>query len=84
MFQPISLIEVKAMATKGILLSSHFLVHGVEAIRVDDSTFILTLAYPRGGDSLKLRAASAKDCQDWVREIGNAASICRRVARGLR
>jgi len=60
------------------------LIEAKAATTKGESTFVLHLAYPRGGDALKLRATSVKDCQDWVRGIENAASTCRRVARGLR
>lgn len=50
----------------------------------DDETLQLQLAYPRGGDSLKLRATSSKDCTEWIKSIDRASTRCRQVARELR
>ncbi|KAF8328838.1 Dbl homology domain-containing protein, partial [Cantharellus anzutake] len=50
---------------------------------LDDSLFPfqISVAYPRGGDIIKLKATSIKECQDWIRAIGNASAECRRADR---
>lgn len=35
------------------------------------------MAYPRGGDSISLRATSVRDCQLWMRMIDDASQKCR-------
>ncbi|CDO71918.1 hypothetical protein BN946_scf184940.g65 [Trametes cinnabarina] len=47
----------------------------------DDTTFQLAVAYPRGGDSITLRAASARECQTWMYAIHSAAKRCREAQR---
>jgi len=53
-----------------------------------ESTFVVSQAYPRGGDSIALRALSPRDCQQWIQEIDNASKRARRaeekVSRKLR
>ena len=44
---------------------------------LDDQTFQLTMAYPRGGDSISLRATSVRDCQLWTSMIDDASQKCR-------
>lgn len=48
---------------------------------LDDSTFQLSIAYPRGGDTIALRATSARDCQVWVQAIQTASINCRKAER---
>lgn len=43
----------------------------------DDCTFKITQAYPRGGDSISLKALSARDCQQWIQEIDTSGRRCR-------
>ncbi|KDR82039.1 hypothetical protein GALMADRAFT_240494 [Galerina marginata CBS 339.88] len=43
----------------------------------DDTTFSITQPYPRGGDSVALRALSIRDCQQWTNEIGSAGKRAR-------
>jgi len=54
----------------------------------DETTFVLSQAYPRGGDSVTLRALSPRDCQQWIQEIDHAGKRARRaeerVSRKLR
>lgn len=47
----------------------------------DDSHFQLVLAYPRGGESVGLRAASPRDCQSWMKAIGDAINACNRAEK---
>ncbi|KAF8319431.1 Dbl homology domain-containing protein [Clavulina sp. PMI_390] len=51
---------------------------------LDDHVFEVQLAYPRGGDVIKLRASSAKECINWIKALERASGRCREVARGLR
>ena len=44
---------------------------------LDDQTFQLIMAYPRGGDSISLRATSVRDCQLWMSMIDDASRMCR-------
>jgi actin cytoskeleton-regulatory complex protein PAN1 len=44
---------------------------------LDDMAFEISLAYPRGGDKVVLRATSVRDCQVWVRAIASASRKCR-------
>ncbi|KAF8801450.1 hypothetical protein BYT27DRAFT_7198246 [Phlegmacium glaucopus] len=54
----------------------------------NETTFVISQAYPRGGDSLVLRALSPRDCQQWIQEIDHAGKKARRaeekVSRRLR
>ncbi|OCH86200.1 hypothetical protein OBBRIDRAFT_797422 [Obba rivulosa] len=43
----------------------------------DDLCFQITIAYPRGGDAIALRATSARDCQLWMQAIDHASHKCR-------
>ncbi|TFK83146.1 hypothetical protein K466DRAFT_272822 [Polyporus arcularius HHB13444] len=52
-----------------------------ELIILDDQTFQLVVAYPRGGDSVGLRASSVRECQTWMEAIYNASKRCREVQR---
>ncbi|KAF7972256.1 hypothetical protein HWV62_18572 [Athelia sp. TMB] len=45
----------------------------------DDMTFQISLAYPRGGDAVALRATSVRDCQLWMQAIDAACQKCREV-----
>lgn len=45
----------------------------------DETTFVLSQAYPRGGDSVALRALSPRDCQQWVQQIDHASKRARRA-----
>ncbi|KZT54344.1 hypothetical protein CALCODRAFT_456827 [Calocera cornea HHB12733] len=47
----------------------------------DDSHFQLVLAYPRGGESVALRAASPRECHSWMRAIGDAIQACSRAEK---
>ncbi|CCM04566.1 uncharacterized protein FIBRA_06747 [Fibroporia radiculosa] len=47
----------------------------------DDLTFQVTIAYPRGGDTIALRATSARDCQLWMQAVDHASRICREAIR---
>ncbi|TFK77938.1 hypothetical protein K466DRAFT_124152 [Polyporus arcularius HHB13444] len=55
-------------------------VHEAAGAR-DDQTFQLVVAYPRGGDSVGLRASSVRECQAWMEAIYNASKRCREVQR---
>ncbi|KAL6308638.1 hypothetical protein BKA93DRAFT_822360 [Sparassis latifolia] len=43
----------------------------------DDLAFQVTIAYPRGGDNIALKATSARDCQLWMQAVDNASRKCR-------
>ncbi|KAH7911883.1 hypothetical protein BJ138DRAFT_1062162 [Hygrophoropsis aurantiaca] len=45
--------------------------------RRDDLSFRLVLSYPRGGDTIGLRATSVRECQLWVEAIAKAAKKCK-------
>ncbi|TFY54721.1 hypothetical protein EVG20_g9594, partial [Dentipellis fragilis] len=47
----------------------------------DDLSFMLALAYPRGGDKIALRAPSARDCHMWMADIDIASRKCRDADR---
>ncbi|KAF9806131.1 hypothetical protein IEO21_08793 [Rhodonia placenta] len=49
----------------------------------DDLAFQLVTAYPRGGDTIALRANSARDCQLWMQAIENASKMCRETERNV-
>ncbi|KAF8874204.1 hypothetical protein CPB84DRAFT_1967046 [Gymnopilus junonius] len=53
------------------------LAHAQVSGSKDDTAFQITQAYPRGGDSVSLRALSARDCQQWVQEIDSAGRRAR-------
>lgn len=44
---------------------------------LDDQAFQLSMAYPRGGDAIALRATSVRDCQLWMQMIDDASQKCR-------
>ncbi|EMD34285.1 hypothetical protein CERSUDRAFT_117167 [Gelatoporia subvermispora B] len=43
----------------------------------DDLCFQIAIAYPRGGDTIALRATSARDCHLWMQAIDHASRKCR-------
>ncbi|KAF8959742.1 hypothetical protein BDZ97DRAFT_1836791 [Flammula alnicola] len=43
----------------------------------DETAFQISQLYPRGGDTLALRAVSPRDCQQWVHEIGYSGKRAR-------
>ncbi|KAF8888235.1 hypothetical protein BD779DRAFT_1524285 [Infundibulicybe gibba] len=43
----------------------------------DDLTFEVSQAYPRGGDSISLKATSVRDCQSWLHDVELAIKRCR-------
>ena len=43
----------------------------------DDLSFQISIAYPRGGDAIALRASSARDCQVWMQAIQKSSVNCR-------
>ncbi|TFK45949.1 hypothetical protein OE88DRAFT_1639082 [Heliocybe sulcata] len=43
----------------------------------DDSTFQLALPYPRGGETVNVRAMSVRDCQLWMQAIESASDRCK-------
>lgn len=47
----------------------------------DDTGFQISLPYPRGGDTVGLRATSVRDCQLWVQEIEAAALRCKEAEK---
>jgi hypothetical protein len=47
----------------------------------DDMTFQIALAYPRGGDTVSLRAMSVRDCQLWMQMIDDASKRCREAEK---
>ncbi|KAI9069473.1 hypothetical protein FKP32DRAFT_1617176 [Trametes sanguinea] len=47
----------------------------------DDTTFQLAVSYPRGGDSITLRATSPREAQTWMYAIHGAAKRCREAQR---
>ncbi|KAJ8699192.1 hypothetical protein PTI98_002336 [Pleurotus ostreatus] len=47
----------------------------------DDVVFQLALAYPRGGETIGLKASSLRDCLDWVQVIEKASRRCREAER---
>ncbi|THG95777.1 hypothetical protein EW026_g5934 [Hermanssonia centrifuga] len=42
----------------------------------DDLAFQISLAYPRGGDKINLKATSARDCQVWMKTLERASRKC--------
>jgi len=46
----------------------------------DDLAFQISLAYPRGGDTVGLRATSARECQLWMHAIEQASRKARDAA----
>jgi hypothetical protein len=38
----------------------------------DDLAFTLTTSYPRGGNSVSLKAGTARECQQWMKAIEDA------------
>ncbi|KAJ7621612.1 hypothetical protein DFH06DRAFT_1233083 [Mycena polygramma] len=42
----------------------------------DDTAFQISLAYPRGGEAIALRASSVRDCQLWMDGIEAASKKC--------
>ncbi|KAG8943721.1 hypothetical protein FRC04_002553 [Tulasnella sp. 424] len=63
---PIPLSELKVRETPG---------------ERDDLGFQLVLAYPRGGDIISVKAASARDCHQWMQAISQASEYCKSVER---
>ena len=55
---------------------------------LDDLDFQISLAFPRGGGVINLRASSARDAQNWMRAIEQARLNCiaaeKRAARQAR
>ena len=49
----------------------------------DDQAFQISVAYPRGGDKIGLRAATAKECHIWMKVMENACLACRDAERRL-
>ncbi|KAI0044289.1 hypothetical protein FA95DRAFT_1497317 [Auriscalpium vulgare] len=47
----------------------------------DDLAFQLSVAYPRGGDKIALRASSARECHLWMADIDIAGRKCRDADR---
>ncbi|EJU05869.1 hypothetical protein DACRYDRAFT_113893 [Dacryopinax primogenitus] len=47
----------------------------------DDSHFQLVLAYPRGGESVGLRAASPRECHSWMKALNDAVQACSRAEK---
>ncbi|KDQ59802.1 hypothetical protein JAAARDRAFT_56764 [Jaapia argillacea MUCL 33604] len=47
----------------------------------DDLTFQISLAFPRGGDVINLRAPSVRECQAWVKTIESVSRKCRETER---
>ncbi|KAJ3781815.1 hypothetical protein GGU10DRAFT_365500 [Lentinula aff. detonsa] len=43
----------------------------------DDLGFQVALPYPRGGETIGLRATSARDCQVWIQAIEDASRKCK-------
>ncbi|PIL33059.1 transporter [Ganoderma sinense ZZ0214-1] len=64
---PLSLPEVEVREASGL--------------KRDDLTFQVAVAYPRGGDTISLRASSARDCQMWMQAIQNASKRCNEAQR---
>nr|VWP01440.1 NAD-dependent protein deacylase (EC (Regulatory protein SIR2 homolog) [Ganoderma boninense] len=64
---PLSLPEVEVRETSGL--------------KRDDLTFQVAVAYPRGGDTISLRASSARDCQVWMQAIQAASKRCNDAQR---
>jgi hypothetical protein len=48
---------------------------------IDDVAFQITLSYPRGGDTVSLRATSVRDCQLWMQMIDHATKRCREAEK---
>lgn len=44
-------------------------------------TFQISLAYPRGGDAVALRATSVRECQLWMQTIDEASLRCREAEK---
>ncbi|KAI0261797.1 hypothetical protein BC834DRAFT_925418 [Gloeopeniophorella convolvens] len=47
----------------------------------DDLSFQLSVAYPRGGDKIALRASSARECHLWMADIDMASRKCREAEK---
>ncbi|KAG2021075.1 signal transducer [Coprinopsis cinerea AmutBmut pab1-1] len=43
----------------------------------DDTGFQILQPYPRGGESINLKAASPKECKEWIKQIELASRRCR-------
>jgi len=52
-----------------------------DAGRRDDMAFRVLLPYPRGGDTIALRASSVRDCQLWMDTIVRASKKCREAEK---
>ena len=63
--QPIPLAhsQVKESGARGEKCMQLRMTCLVETFSSDDTVFMITQAYPRGGDSVALRALSPRDCQ---------------------
>ena len=48
---------------------------------VDELSFQLSVAYRRGGDSITLRAASARERHTWVTDIETGSRKCKEAER---
>lgn len=44
--------------------------------RRDDLAFVLSTSYPRGGNTVGLRASTARECQQWMKAIQEAKDRC--------
>ncbi|PPQ97490.1 hypothetical protein CVT26_002719 [Gymnopilus dilepis] len=67
---PIPLAHAQVSGSRGKLAMRKFSA-------LNETAFQITQAYPRGGESVSLRAPSAKDCQQWVQDIGSAGRRAR-------
>ncbi|KAJ8093458.1 hypothetical protein PM082_020315 [Marasmius tenuissimus] len=50
----------------------------------DDLGFQITLPYPRGGESINLRASSVRDCQLWMEAVEKAVRKCKEAEQRAR
>ncbi|KAG9035365.1 hypothetical protein FRB95_011385 [Tulasnella sp. JGI-2019a] len=53
----------------------------VAPVSGDELGFQLLLAYPRGGDKIRVRATSQRDCRNWMNTITQACERCVTVER---
>lgn len=52
-------------------------IYEYDADRIaDDLAFSLSTSYPRGGNTMTLRAGSARECQQWMKAIADARYAC--------
>lgn len=82
-FQPIPLgeVQVRDAARRGEFPGSGYIIRPNSPPFSDDMAFRLMLPYPRGGDTIALRANSIRDCQLWMDAINRATHKCKEAEK---